>query len=86
MTGNSTSHDCYNFLAEHEAQLEAKMARPQHPLDFLRWKKWYYKMALQAGTESIHYLPGTNHVDPVVHAAFNRLVANGAQPKDLGAL
>jgi len=86
MTGNSTSHDCYNFLAEHEAQLEAKMARPQLSLDFLRWKKWYYKMALQAGTESIHYLPGTNHVDPVVHAAFNRLVANGAQPKDLGAL
>ncbi|WP_203638596.1 MerR family transcriptional regulator [Levilactobacillus wangkuiensis] len=86
MTGDSTLHDRYDFLAEHEAQLEAKMARLQHTLDFLRWKKWYYKTALQAGTESIHYLPGTNHVDPAVHAEFNRLVANGARPKDLGAL
>jgi DNA-binding transcriptional MerR regulator len=86
MTGDSTLHDRYDFLAEHEAQLEAKMVRLQHTLDFLRWKKWYYKTALQAGTESIHYLPGTNHVDPAVHAEFNQLVANGAQPKDLGAL
>ncbi|KRO04116.1 transcriptional regulator [Levilactobacillus paucivorans] len=86
MTGDTTLQDRYDFLNEHEAKLEAKMARLQHTLDFLRWKKWYYKTALQAGTESIHYLPGTNHVDPAVHAEFNQLVADGADPKDLGNL
>ncbi|WP_125545593.1 MerR family transcriptional regulator [Levilactobacillus lindianensis] len=86
MTGDTTLQDRYDFLNEHEAKLEAKMARLQHTLDFLRWKKWYYKTALQAGTESIHYLPGTNHVDPAVHVEFNQLVADGADPKDLGNL
>ncbi|NLR31929.1 MerR family transcriptional regulator [Levilactobacillus tujiorum] len=86
MTGDATLQDRYDFLADHEAKLEAKMARLQHTLDFLRWKKWYYKTALQAGTESIHYLPGTNQVDPAVHATFNRLVADGASPKTLGEL
>lgn len=86
MTGDTTLQDRYDFLNEHEAKLEAKMARLQHTLDFLRWKKWYYKTALQAGTESIHYLPGTNHVDPAVHVEFNQLVADGADPEDLGNL
>ncbi|WP_261810628.1 MerR family transcriptional regulator [Levilactobacillus humaensis] len=86
MTGDTTLEDRYDFLNEHEAKLEAKMARLQHTLDFLRWKKWYYKTALQAGTERIHYLPGTNQVDPAVHAEFNQLVADGADPKDLGNL
>lgn len=86
MTGDTTLQARYDFLDDHEAKLEAKMARLQHTLDFLRWKKWYYKTALQAGTESIHYLPGTNQVDPAVHAEFIQLVANGASPKDLGAL
>ncbi|MCT4487576.1 MerR family transcriptional regulator [Levilactobacillus parabrevis] len=86
MTGDATLQARYDFLDDHEAKLEAKMARLQHTLDFLRWKKWYYKTALQAGTESIHYLPGTNQVDPAVHAEFNQLVANGASPEKLGTL
>jgi len=86
MTGDTTLQARYDFLDDHEAELEAKMARLQHTLDFLRWKKWYYKTALQAGTESIHYLPGTNQVDPAVHAEFNQLVANGASPEELGTL
>jgi len=64
MTGDTTLQARYDFLDDHEAELEAKMARLQHTLDFLRWKKWYYKAALQAGTESIHYLPGTNPGGP----------------------
>jgi len=86
MTGDTTLQARYDFLPEHELALEKKMAQLQHTLDFLRWKKWYYKTALQAGTESIHYLPGTNHVDPAVHAEFEKLVADGASPAELGKL
>ena len=86
MTGDTTLQARYDFLAKHEQKLMDKMARLQHTLDFLRWKKWYYKTALQAGTESIHYLPGTNHVDPAVHAEFERLVADGGNPEELGRI
>ncbi|MFC6261868.1 MerR family transcriptional regulator [Levilactobacillus fujinensis] len=86
MTGDTTLQARYDFLADHEQKLMAKMARLQHTLDFLRWKKWYYKTALRAGTESIHYLPGTNQVDPAVHATFEQLVADGASPVELGKI
>ncbi|WP_143462340.1 MerR family transcriptional regulator [Levilactobacillus enshiensis] len=86
MAGDTTLQTRYDFLADHEQQLMAKMARLQHTLDFLRWKKWYYKTALLAGTERIHYLPGTNHVNPAVRQKFERLVADGASPEELGRL
>ncbi|AVK61774.1 MerR family transcriptional regulator [Lactobacillus sp. CBA3605] len=86
MAGDVTLQSRYDYLDQHETELEEKMARMQQTLDFLRWKKWYYKTALQAGTEASHYLPHTNHVDPAVRQEFDRLVANGADPKELGQL
>ncbi|MCP9380570.1 hypothetical protein [Lacticaseibacillus paracasei] len=30
----------------------------------MQYKKWYYETAVAAGTETIHFLPGSNEVDP----------------------
>ena len=84
LTGDRTLDERYDFLAEQEVNLEAKMASLQHTLDFLRWKKWYYKRALAAGTEDVNYLPGTTQTDPQLRAQFEQLVAQGADPKALG--
>ncbi|GEP19652.1 MerR family transcriptional regulator [Pediococcus argentinicus] len=64
MEGDDTLNDRFEFLAEHEAKLEDEIKNLQENLAFLRWKKWYYKTALDAGTEDIHFLPGTREVDP----------------------
>ncbi|CAJ1229812.1 MerR family transcriptional regulator [Lactiplantibacillus xiangfangensis] len=86
LDGDRTLADRYDFLTEQESDLEAKMATLQHSLDFLRWKKWYYKRALQAGTETVNYTPGTTETDPELKAKFDQLVADGADPQELGKI
>lgn len=86
LAGDRTLDERYDFLLEQETDLEAKMASLQHTLDFLRWKKWYYKRALAAGTESVNCLPETTLTDPAVREKFDQLVADGADPKQLGEL
>ncbi len=39
-------------------------------LAFLRWKIWYYQTAAEAGTESIHFIPGTTQVKPEIRDIF----------------
>lgn len=86
LAGDRTLDERYDFLAEQEQALEEKMAALQHTMDFLRWKKWYYKRAIQAGTETVNYLPDTTQTDPALREKFNQLVADGADPQDLGHL
>lgn len=66
MEGDSTLFLRKNFFNEKELDLEKQIATLEEALSFLKWKKWYYQQAYQAGTESIHYKPGTNNVDPNV--------------------
>lgn len=76
MAGDQTLADRYEFLGEHEATLEAKIASLEAQLAFLRWKKWYYKRALDAGTEQVNLLPGTTQVDPQVHQIYDQFLQN----------
>ena len=59
-------------MEEHEKQLEEKIKTLEANLKFLRWKKWYYKQAAEAGTETIHFLPGTTQVDPKIKSNFGK--------------
>ncbi|MFT8705465.1 MerR family transcriptional regulator [Bifidobacterium aquikefiricola] len=62
MQGDATLHERYDYLDGEERALEGRIAELQGQLDFLRYKKWYYKTSIEAGTESIHMDPQTGHV------------------------
>ncbi|CAM2732908.1 MerR family transcriptional regulator [Levilactobacillus brevis] len=86
LAGDRTLDERYEFLAEQETNLEEKMATLQHTMDFLRWKKWYYKRALAAGTEDVNYIPGTTETDPALRSKFEAMVRDGMDAKELGLL
>lgn len=77
MAGDDTLGQRYDFLTDHEQKLEAEIEQLQSNLAFLRWKKWYYQTALEAGTEDIHFQPGTNVVDPNERKRYDQLLQNG---------
>jgi len=68
--GDETLDERFVFMEEHEKQLEEKIKTLETNLKFLRWKKWYYRKAAEAGTEKIHFLPGTTQVDPEIKQTF----------------
>lgn len=68
--GDETLDERLVFMEEHEKQLEEKIKTLETNLKFLRWKKWYYRKAAEAGTEKIHFLPGTTQVDPEIKQTF----------------
>ncbi|MGF7437020.1 MerR family transcriptional regulator [Lentilactobacillus senioris] len=77
MTGDETLEQRYDFLADHEQQLETKIQQLEDNLAFLRWKKWYYQTAMEAGTEDIHFLDGTNIVDPNERKRYEKQLSDG---------
>lgn len=70
MQGDGTLRARYDYLDEEEQTLMNHIDEMQHQLDFLRYKKWYYKTSVEAGTESIHFAPQTNMVDPGTKAEY----------------
>lgn len=70
MAGDATLPERYDFMVEHEQRLEAKIRSLEANLAFLRFKKWYYQQAKAAGTEAIHFIPGTTQVDPKRHQEY----------------
>lgn len=83
LQGDDTLQQRYNYLDQEENVLEHKVQEMQKQLNFLRFKKWYYKTAVEAGTESIHFTPGTNFVDPTTHDQYQTALKT---VKDIHAL
>ncbi|KRL53494.1 MerR family transcriptional regulator [Furfurilactobacillus rossiae] len=74
MDGDTTLEQRYDFLDVEERSLMTKIEALQEQLDFIRYKKWYYKTSLEKGTENIHLLSdGT--VDPQTQAQYNRALS-----------
>lgn len=73
--GDGTLRQRYDFLNSEERQLTAKIQELEAQRDFLRFKKWYYKTAVQAGTEDVHFLPGTRTIDPTTHQQYREAAA-----------
>ncbi|EOH77007.1 MerR family transcriptional regulator [Enterococcus raffinosus] len=68
--GDETLPQRYTFMIEQEAALEKKIYDLQTQLDFLRWKKWYYQTANEAGTEEVFFKEGTRQVDGKWHQKY----------------
>lgn len=84
LDGDNSLGERYDFLAQHETVLVDQIAQLESSLAYLRFKKWYYKTAADAGTESIHLLPESKQVDPKTYATYNQLLKNGHTAKELG--
>lgn len=72
LQGDDTLRERYDYLDQEESKLEDKVNEMQAQLDFLRFKKWYYKTSVEAGTEEIHFTPGTKFVDPTTHDQYRK--------------
>ena len=64
LVGDSTLDDRYQLLKHHELDLQREISDLQDTMSYLKFKEWYYETATAAGTEEIHFIPGTNEVDP----------------------
>lgn len=72
MSGDETLTLRKQFFTEKEQELEQKIAELETMLSFLKWKKWYYEAACEAGTEAIHFIEGSKMLDPEVLASYNK--------------
>ncbi|MCI1986982.1 MAG: MerR family transcriptional regulator [Lactobacillus sp.] len=68
--GDATLPQRYQFMIDQEQALEQRIQVLQANLAFLRWKKWYYAHANEAGTEQLFFLPNTTQVDPKWRAQY----------------
>lgn len=64
LEGDQTLNQRYNLLEHHEKELINQINDLKETLSYLKYKKWYYETAKDAGTESIHFVPGSNEVKP----------------------
>ncbi len=52
--GDSTLQQRYDMFIEREATVEAQLEKMKKTMEVIKHKRWYYKTALEAGTEAIH--------------------------------
>jgi DNA-binding transcriptional MerR regulator len=52
--GDSTLQQRYDMFMERKANVEAQMEELKKTMEVIEHKCWYYKTALDAGTEDIH--------------------------------
>lgn len=83
MQGDMTLLARYQFLDREEAVLTKQISTLQAQLDFLRYKKWYFKTAVEAGTEKIHMTSDGKRVQPDIKEQYE---AELAKCVDLRAL
>lgn len=84
LDGDTSLGERYAFLDKHEKNLEQKIADLEQSLAHLRFKKWYYKTAIEAGTEKIHSDEVTNHVRNTTYDRYQELLDSGQSAIDLG--
>lgn len=78
MAGDSTLPQRYEFIVAQETILEAKIQVLEANLAFLRWKKWYYQQANEAGTELVFFKEGTTQVDEKWHQRYTNQLKEAA--------
>lgn len=83
MQGDMTLEQRYDFLDREEKVLMKKIDALQAQLDFLCYKKWYFKTAVQAGTEKIHMTPDGKRVQPDIKEQYRKELAKCVDLRDL---
>lgn len=72
LVGDATLDQRYQLLKSHELDLQQQISDLQDTMSYLKFKEWYYETATAAGTEAIHFVPGTNEVDPELAQQYDQ--------------
>lgn len=64
--GNDSLEERYNMFLQRKKIVEEQISKLQDSLDIINYKCWYYKTALEAGTEEIHKNINTKDVSSIV--------------------
>lgn len=85
MQGDSTLIDRYDLLQHEEASVTKQIKELEKQRDFLHYKMWYFKTAVEAGTEDIHMTDSEDgmRVDPDIHQQYQEALANCHDIKDI---
>lgn len=78
MIGDSTLLDRYDLLSQEEKSVVKQIRTLEDQLKFLHYKMWYFKTALEAGTENIHFTQTKDEglrVDPDIHDQYRAALA-----------
>lgn len=78
MQGDVTLNARYDLLDQEEASVVKQIDVLQKQLDFLHYKMWYFKTAIDAGTEDIHMVPSIDgkRVTPKIHEQYQEALKN----------
>jgi DNA-binding transcriptional MerR regulator len=85
MAGDITLEERYDLLDQEEQSVVKKIKVLQDQLDFLHYKMWYFKTALEAGTEEVHMTKTAEgeRVDPDIHQQYQAALAKCHDIKEL---
>ena len=53
--GDNSLEERYEMFLERKHAVETEIESLQNTLDIINYKCWYYKTAIEAGTEKIHF-------------------------------
>lgn len=85
MEGDVTLDARYDLLKKEEQSVTDQINTLQKQRDFLHYKMWYFKTALEAGTEDIHMTQTAEgkRVDPDIHQQYQAALAKCHNIKEL---
>lgn len=83
LLGDSSLVARSELLTAHETQLRQQINDLEETLSYLKFKEWYYQTAVAAGTETIHFIPNSNEVQPDIDQAYMAHLTATAQPEEL---
>ncbi|KRL12668.1 transcription regulator [Levilactobacillus zymae DSM 19395] len=83
LQGDTTIDRRYHLLRDHEQDLRQQIVDLQDTMSYLKFKEWYYQTAAAAGTETIHFVPGTNEVDPQLSQQYEQHLRASGQVEAL---
>lgn len=78
MKGDATLADRYQLLADEEAAVSKQIETLEKQRDFLHYKMWYFKTAVEAGTEQVHMVktPEGMRVTPAIHEQYKEALVH----------
>lgn len=82
MVGDSTLKARAQLLARHEQNLQTEIDLLD-TMSYLKFKEWYYQSAVAAGTEKIHFVPGSNKVVPDLTKQYEQHLLENGQTAEL---
>ncbi|AUI71939.1 MerR family transcriptional regulator [Companilactobacillus alimentarius] len=83
LQGDNTLEKRYELLERHHKDLQQRITDLEDTMSYLKFKEWYYRTAVEAGTETIHFVPGTNEVIPDLDKEYSQHLKDEGNLKEL---